>query len=69
MYEITIDNFNGPMDLLLHLIKEIFSNKLICVHINHNLREESASELEFVKKYCFDNSIASFIATILGVSV
>lgn len=22
MYEITIDNFNGPMDLLLHLIKE-----------------------------------------------
>ena len=22
MYEVTIDNFNGPMDLLLHLIKE-----------------------------------------------
>jgi len=32
MYEITIDNFNGPMDLLLHLIKEskmdIFDIKL-----------------------------------------
>ena len=32
MYEITIDNFNGPMDLLLHLIKEskmdIFNIKL-----------------------------------------
>ena len=48
----------GPDSMcLLHLIKEIFSNKLICIHINHNLREESASELEFVKKYCFDNSI------------
>ena len=32
MYEITIDNFTGPMDLLLHLIKEskmsIFDIKL-----------------------------------------
>ena len=30
---------------------------IICAHINHNLREESFEEFEFVRKYCRDNKI------------
>lgn len=42
--------------LLLELRKEININ-IICAHINHNLREESFEEYEFVEKYCKQNNI------------
>lgn len=39
------------LNLLLSLKKDI---KIICAHINHNIRNESKKELEFVTKYCND---------------
>jgi len=42
------------VDLALHINKNI---KIVVAHVNHNVREESASELLFVKKYCEDNNI------------
>lgn len=48
----------GPDSMcLLHILNTKFENKLVCVHINHNIREESTEELEFVKNYCEKNSI------------
>ena len=43
------------MCLLSILLK--YNIKIVCAHINHNLREESFEEYEFVKKYCEDNNI------------
>ena len=42
------------LDILLSLKKKL---NIICAHINHNIREESKDELEFVKKYCEDKNI------------
>ena len=43
------------MVLLSILLK--YNVKIVCAHVNHNLREESFEEYEFVKKYCKDNNI------------
>lgn len=45
------------MSLLDVLIKSKKNLKIICAHVNHNLRKESFEEYEFVKKYCEDNNI------------
>lgn len=37
---------------LLNNLKEKKHLKLICAHVNHNLRKESQEEAEMVKKYC-----------------
>ena len=37
------------LNILLSLNKNI---EIICAHINHNIREESKAELEFVVDYC-----------------
>ena len=42
------------LDILLSLNKKL---NIICAHINHNIREESKEELEFVKKYCEDKNL------------
>lgn len=43
---------------LLELIKmSIPIKNIICVHINHNIREESKDEEQFVKDYCLKNKI------------
>ncbi len=45
---------------LLHLLINYIKNSnchIVCVHIHHNLREESDSEQLFVKKYCEENNI------------
>lgn len=51
----------GPDSMcLLHLLlslKSDYNLKIICAHVNHNVRKESAFEEEFVKKYCYDNDI------------
>lgn len=50
---------------LLSMLKNYNKDlKIICAHVNHNLREESFEEYEFVKKYCTDNNIV-FEGTIL----
>ena len=51
----------GPDSMaLLHLLLKIKKEKdirIICAHINHNQRKESAEEEEYVKSYCKDNDI------------
>ena len=42
------------LNILLSLNKKI---KIICAHINHNIREESKEELEFVKNYCKERNL------------
>ena len=41
------------LDLLQKQRKKI---KIICAHINHNIREESKDELIFVSNYCKKNN-------------
>lgn len=40
---------------LVNLIKSYKKIKVIIAHVNHNVREESLSELEFVKTYAYEN--------------
>ncbi len=43
---------------LLHLFaraKKVLELKIIVAHVNHNVREESKQELEFVKSHCLKN--------------
>lgn len=51
----------GPDSIaLLHLcltLQKELEFKLVCAHINHNVREESELEKEFVKEYCEKNNI------------
>lgn len=55
MYEVTIDNFNGPLDLLLHLIKE---SKMDIMNIKLEIIIEEY--LEYIKKMTeMDLDIAS----------
>lgn len=50
----------GPDSMcLLHLVNKVREEKklkVIVAHVNHNLRDESVSELEFVKRYSLDNN-------------
>lgn len=48
----------GPdsMALLDYLIKHI-KTKIICAHINHNVRKESKEEQEFLENYCLKNNV------------
>ena len=48
----------GPDSMaLLHMIKESTNNKIVCAHINHNVRKESIEEEEYLKEYCNNNNI------------
>lgn len=42
------------LDIIMKLSKKI---KIVCAHINHNIREESAEELLFIKDYCQKNNV------------
>lgn len=42
---------------LLTIVRKRININIICAHINHNLREESNEEYEFVKNYCKKNNI------------
>ena len=44
------------LDLLIKICNEAKYN-IVCAHVNHNVREESKDELEFVKEYCEDNNV------------
>ena len=44
----------------MYILQDIRKNKellLVCAHVNHNVREESKQEEEFLKRYCSDNNI------------
>lgn len=48
----------GPDSMaLLHYLKHNTNNKIVCAHINHNVRKESQKEEEYLKKYCKNNNI------------
>ena len=48
----------GPDSMcLLHLLKEKTNYNIICCHINHNVRKQSAEEEEYLKKYCQEKNI------------
>ncbi len=44
------------MDMLL-TIREKYSLKLICAHVNHNVRVESKLEEEYIREYCLENNL------------
>ena len=47
----------GPDSMcLLHILQKESKN-IICAHINHNIREESKEEEQFLKDYCQNNNI------------
>ena len=51
----------GPDSMcLLHVLlslKDKLNLKIICAHVNHGLRKESADEAKYVKKFCQYNNI------------
>ena len=49
----------GPDSMcLLHLLLTIEQKiNIIVAHINHNIRQESDEEAEFVKNYCYENNV------------
>ena len=48
----------GPDSMaLLHYLQTNTNNKIICCHINHNVRKESIEEKNYLEKYCKDNNI------------
>ncbi|MBQ9318795.1 MAG: tRNA lysidine(34) synthetase TilS, partial [Bacilli bacterium] len=48
----------GPDSMaLLHLIMNTVNKKIVCAHINHNVRKQSNEEEKYLKKYCKDNNI------------
>ena len=58
---IVVGNSSGPdsmvlTNILLKIRKKI-KIKIICAHVNHNVRVESKEEEQFLKKYCEDNDI------------
>lgn len=58
---IVIANSGGPdsmylLNVLLSL-REKYDLKLICAHVNHNVREESKDEKIFLENYCNDHNV------------
>ena len=48
----------GPDSMaLMHMLQQNANKKLVCTHINHNVRKESNEEAEFLKRYCRENNI------------
>lgn len=51
----------GPDSMfLMHLLIKLRQQKnitLICAHVNHNLRQQSEEEYQYVKQFCLDNNI------------
>ena len=49
---------SGPDSMaLLHYLKNNTKNKIVCCHINHNVREQSKEEESYLKEYCSKNNI------------
>lgn len=49
---------SGPDSMtLLHLLKKNCNKKIVCAHVNHNVRKSSIKEEIYLKKYCEKNNI------------
>ena len=58
--DIVVIGLSGGADsmCLLDILNKIDINiKIICAHINHNIRKESDNELAMLEKYCHDKNI------------
>ena len=58
---IVLGNSGGPdsmalLDILIKIRKKI-NIKIICAHVNHNVRKESESEAKFLEKFCKENNL------------
>ncbi len=48
----------GPDSMaLLHMLINNTNKKLVCAHVNHNVRKASKEEQDFLKNYCENNNI------------
>ena len=48
----------GPDSMaLLHMLEKNLKCKLVCAHINHNVRKESNEEENYLKEYCSKENI------------
>ena len=48
----------GPDSMaLLHMTKNNTNKKIVCAHINHNVREQSKEEEKYLKEYCKKQNI------------
>ena len=55
---VVVATSGGPDSMcLLNLLKQNTKLNIICVHVNHKLREESEIEAKMVKDYCTSNNI------------
>ena len=56
---IVIGLSGGPDSMcLLSIIKSLNKNlKIVCAHINHNIRKESFEEQKFIESYCKENDL------------
>ena len=49
---------SGPDSMaLLHILETNLKCKIVCAHINHNVRKQSNEEEEYLKKYCNQKNI------------
>ena len=49
---------SGPDSMaLLHMLENNLKCKLVCAHINHNVRKESNEEESYLKEYCSKKNI------------
>ena len=56
---------SGPDSMaLLHYLNNNIKNKIICCHINHNVRKESKEEQKYLKEYCMKQNIIFETTTI-----
>ena len=58
---VVIANSSGPDSMaLMNILLKLRSKKglkIICAHVNHNVRKESYEEAEFLKEYCNRNDV------------
>lgn len=55
---IVIGVSSGPDSMaLLHMLKKNLNCKIVCAHINHNIRSQSNEEEKYLKEYCQKENI------------
>jgi len=55
---IVIGVSTGPDSMaLLHMLQNNINKKIVCAHINHNVRKESNEEEKYLKEYCQKNML------------
>jgi len=58
---IILGNSGGPDSMclfsLLLKLREKYKLNIVCAHVNHNVRKESASEKDFLMNFCVDKNI------------